>query len=80
MVAMIAETARTPLTTRVADQLVSSGRTRLRDVEVHEEAGAVVLRGRVPSFYLKQVAQTLARSVHGVTTIRNEMIVTTATP
>lgn len=77
MLTMIAEPDCPALSTRVAHRLVGSGRTRLRHVEVHEEAGAVILRGRVPSFYLKQVAQALAGSVQGVTAIRNEVVVST---
>lgn len=48
----------------------------LRDVQVTEEAGYVVLNGRVPTFYLKQLAQTIAGSVDGVNLLRNDIVVT----
>ncbi len=48
----------------------------LRDVQVTEEAGYVVLNGRVPTFYLKQLAQAIAGSVDGVNLLRNDIVVT----
>jgi len=62
----------------VSQQLVGSGRLRLRGVQVNEDRGTVVLTGSVPTFYLKQLAQTIAGSVSGVAAIRNEMIVGSA--
>ena len=35
--------------------------------------GALIISGHLPSFYLKQVAQTLIRHVDGVTQIVNEV-------
>ena len=67
-----------PLAKEVSQQLVGSGRLRLRGVQVNEDGGTVVLRGRVPTFYLKQLAQTIAGSVCGVAAIRNEMSVGSA--
>ncbi|MGO9115872.1 MAG: BON domain-containing protein [Thermoguttaceae bacterium] len=39
--------------------------------EFHE--GVLALRGRVPSFYLKQMAQTLIRGLDGVGEINNRL-------
>lgn len=63
------------LTGRIANQFRTSGRGELRKVTIHEQHGAVTLSGRVPSFYMKQMAQELAVAVQGVQTIRNETIV-----
>jgi hypothetical protein len=41
--------------------------------------GMLVLRGRLPSFYLKQVLQTLLRDVEGVDRIDNRVDVVSAT-
>jgi osmotically-inducible protein OsmY len=45
----------------------------LRTVEVCARDGHVVLRGRVPSYYLKQVAQEVALAMPGVLQLRNEL-------
>ena len=44
-----------------------------RNVCCDEENGAAVLRGCVPSWYLKQLAQEVVRRTAGVTTIVNEL-------
>lgn len=36
---------------------------------------AIVLQGTLPSFYLKQMAQVLAKSVDGVALVVNETVV-----
>ncbi len=40
---------------------------------VSYESGRLVLTGRLPSFYLKQVLQTLLEDLPGVTEIDNRM-------
>jgi osmotically-inducible protein OsmY len=42
------------------------------------ENGAIVLSGRLPSFYLKQIAQTIAASVDGVRRLENRVEVVRA--
>lgn len=64
-----------PLASKVTQQLQGTGHLRLRKVEVEEDQGHVTLRGRVPTYYLKQLAQTVAVSVGGVGGIRNELTV-----
>lgn len=64
-----------PLASEVSQQLMESGRLRLRNVRVEESQGHVTLKGRVPSYYLKQLAQSIAVSVRGVDEIRNELTV-----
>ena len=53
----------------------STGYQSLGGVEIIVHYGVVFLRGYVPSFHMKQVAQTAARSVSGVREVRNELIV-----
>lgn len=64
-----------PLACKVSQELQGTGRLRLRNVLVEENRGQVTLKGRVPSYYLKQLAQTVAVSVGGVGEIRNELTV-----
>lgn len=47
----------------------------LRAVDVVVTAGRVILIGRIPSFYLKQVAQEAARRVPGVSGFENRLVV-----
>ena len=42
-------------------------------MNVDEVDGAIVLSGNVPSFYLKQVVQTIAGSVDGVRRLDNRV-------
>ena len=64
------------------DQTVALVRTciemsRLRgwadDLQVFYHAGNLRLRGRLPSFHLKQILQTLVKDVHGVRQIQNDV-------
>ena len=52
-------------------RLQASGYRALRSISCEYHEGMFVLRGKVPSFYMKQVAQELVRSVEGVSTIVN---------
>jgi hypothetical protein len=44
-------------------------------VEFHGESGILHLRGSVPSYYLKQVAQELVVDLDGVRFVNNQIIV-----
>jgi BON domain len=44
-----------------------------RDVSLRSADGVLIIRGRVPSFYLKQVLQTLLRGIDGVDQIDNQV-------
>ena len=63
------------LTARVELALRATGHWVLRGVIVTTQARAVVLTGRVPSYYLKQVAQSAALAVAGTHLVRNEIAV-----
>lgn len=47
------------------------GRTQL--IQMDEQKGVLCLRGRLPTFYLKQVLQTVLRNVEGVEQIDNRV-------
>lgn len=49
------------------------GRSSL--LQIAESEGALVVDGRLPSYYLKQMLQTLLRDVEGVQQIDNRVVV-----
>ncbi len=55
------------------ERLSKSGYTSLRDVSCLAAEDVLVLEGRLPSYYLKQVAQEIALSVSGVRGIVNRI-------
>jgi osmotically-inducible protein OsmY len=56
--------------------LLATGQMWLRDVVVAANAnGRVVLQGRVPSYYLKQLAQSAVLAVVGVNSVENQIAV-----
>lgn len=62
------------LVERVAERrLEDSGYRVLSRVRCRFEAGILTLSGRVPSFYMKQVAQTLVMSLHSVQKVDNRL-------
>lgn len=61
-------------------RLRSSPYSALKELGCTCRDGTLELRGRLPSYYLKQVAQTLVTGVAGVTTVANRIEVTTARP
>lgn len=71
-----AECLESPRAVEVTQQLGGSGHLRLRNIRVEEDdEGRVILSGRVPTYYLKQVAQSIAVAVEGVGAICNELTV-----
>ena len=67
------------LAERVERALRATGYPPLRRVAVTAHARTVTLGGRVPSYYLKQVAQTSALSVSGMHQVRNDLQVSRPT-
>jgi osmotically-inducible protein OsmY len=67
------ETEGASLAQRVVSALAATGRLRLPELDVSASDGEVTLRGRVPSYYQKQVAQTAALHVPGVRGVHNEL-------
>jgi osmotically-inducible protein OsmY len=64
---------RSPIVDAIRHALGATSHRWLQLVAVATEGDAVVLRGRVPSFYLKQVAQETVLAVPGVAVLRNEL-------
>jgi osmotically-inducible protein OsmY len=53
--------------------LRATGHMPLRGIEVTVQAQLVILTGRVPSYYLKQAAQTTVLAVPGAQQVRNDL-------
>jgi len=65
--------ARRGIAARVSERLAQSPYFPLRGVWCDYHEGVLCLRGRVPSYYLKQVAQTIACQVDGVEECMNRI-------
>jgi hypothetical protein len=61
------------LAERVERALRATGYGPLRGIAVTVQARLVILSGRVPSYYLKQIAQTIALAVAGACQVRNDL-------
>jgi osmotically-inducible protein OsmY len=61
------------LAERVERALGATGHGPLRGIQVAVHAGLIILGGRVPSYYLKQVAQATALAVPGARHVRNDL-------
>jgi osmotically-inducible protein OsmY len=55
------------------DRFRRSGYFALRDISCDARNGVLHLRGRLPSYYLKQVAQAVAAEVEGVRRVVNRI-------
>jgi osmotically-inducible protein OsmY len=66
----------------VESRLRRSGYLALRDVTCEVQAGIARLRGRLPSYYLKQMAQAIVADVEGVRRVVNliEVVVPSSRP
>lgn len=64
------------LAAAVNEALRSTGYPYLRALDVSIQDAVVTLRGRVPSFYLKLVAQEATMAVNGVCRLVNDLVVT----
>jgi osmotically-inducible protein OsmY len=58
---------------RVRRRLTQSPYHAVRRVSVEERQGVLTLSGRLPNYYLKQMAQTAVAKVEGVTSIINRI-------
>ena len=61
------------LSERVERALRANGYPALRTIEVSVEDGRVVLKGRVPSYYMKQMAQAVTLAAAGMQELCNEV-------
>lgn len=72
-IASMGPTADERLIAAVKCAMLESGYLFLRRLNVFVDDGMVVLRGKVATFYLKQVAQETVLATDGVSGIRNEL-------
>ena len=56
----------------------TAGYAQLRHIGITHQIGCVTLRGRVPTYFLKQLAQSLASSLLGVQVVVNHIEVACA--
>lgn len=61
------------LAERVERALRATGYGPLRDIQVAVHARVIMLAGRVPSYHLKQVAQTIALAIMGAHRVCNDL-------
>jgi osmotically-inducible protein OsmY len=66
-------TVSTSIAEGVASRLRRSGYPTLANVSAEVHKGTLVLHGRLSTYYLKQVAQTLAAQVDGVEEVINRI-------
>jgi osmotically-inducible protein OsmY len=62
-----------PLADRIGSAILRSPYLTGHTVRIEMRAGRVVLRGVVPSYYQKQIAQEVVRMVEGVGQVDNQM-------
>lgn len=62
-----------PLAERIDTAIHGSPYLMGHTVRIEMRAGRVVLRGVVPSYYQKQIAQEVVRSVEGVERVDNQL-------
>ncbi len=67
-----------PLALQAERCLRSSPYLALRNIVCDSEEGIIVLKGCLPSYYLKQLAQATVNSLAGVTHVVNQIEVMTA--
>ena len=61
------------LAERIERALRTNGYPALRTIQASVEGRRVVLKGRVPSYYMKQMAQAVTLDVAGVQDLRNDV-------
>jgi osmotically-inducible protein OsmY len=57
----------------IQDRFHRSPYLPLRYIDCRLDDGTLVLSGRVPTFYLKQLAQTIASSLNGIRRVVNDL-------
>ncbi len=68
--------ANSPVAMAALRSLEASSYKLLKQIKCEEREGALLLRGTVPSYFLKQMAQTVVQGVPGVLEISNRIDVT----
>jgi osmotically-inducible protein OsmY len=68
-----AQLANPYLAARIEQALRATGYPALRHVHFWAVGGIAILRGAVPSYYMKQIAQAAVSGVPGVSDVHNEL-------
>jgi BON domain len=68
---VLATPAVSPIVQAVERRLRESSYYYLRSIRCGYEAGVITLRGRVPTFYLKQTVQSIVEKIEGVEQVVN---------
>lgn len=76
----LAREANAKLVTQVKQALKSSNYAQLQDANISARNGRVTLQGKVSSFYIKQMAQTIVLGVDGVAAVQNDLNVSCGKP
>lgn len=58
---------------KATDRLGQSSHLFLRHLHCNADEGVLFIEGKVPSFYLKQTAQSLVQSIDGVDRVVNKL-------
>ncbi len=72
--------SQTGIANQVTSRLHACGHAPLRSLQVSAIPDAILLQGTLPTFYLKQMAQVLAKSVEGVDLVVNDTVVCPPAP
>ena len=64
----------------ISEALRQTGYGQLRMLDLRRDGDSVVLAGRVPTYFLKQLAQSVAMGVPGVGRVDNEIRVVSNEP
>jgi hypothetical protein len=67
------QSANPDLALRIEQALRATGYPPLRNLHVLAAEGIAILRGAVPSYYMKQIAQAAVSGVPGVGDVHNEL-------
>ncbi|HLW64668.1 MAG TPA: BON domain-containing protein [Gemmataceae bacterium] len=59
----------------IARALYATGHRTLAEVRVTAGGGSITLQGRVPSYFLKQLAQEIAKQAGDVQSVHNQILV-----
>jgi osmotically-inducible protein OsmY len=71
------DTRQHPIERAAQADLRRSSYFAIRDIDCEYDNGVLTLRGRLPSFFLKQMAQsTVARRLRGIAVVDNQLEVT----
>ena len=69
------DTYETPVLSEILRQLQASPFAAIKELRCDFHEGVAILRGKVPTFYTRQIAQTLVKNVAGVEQVDDRIVV-----